>query len=269
MHKKQQDRKRRKNPFEPQAEERFFRHNEGGTDYYSHAVVTVDRIVMDVMPLSGGTGLPTGAPAVTNGVLQTIDFVYSGTISELCRNGASYFAGVMANVKYYFGGAQIHGYDIKSNGNSIPDTVGSNDATVINPNANDWALYQKQTNGDWLGSINEIQGVSVSVIQAPWVDIGGGAFTIDGSQAGLPILGYVGLLDTGIKYKIDIIISNSIAGFIRPQSADEQSLAYLGGDGVHSWEFQNITNNNLNFQADGDLNAEIGKLSVRRLLKTS
>ena len=33
MHKKQQDRKRRKNPFEPQAEERFFRHNEGGTDH--------------------------------------------------------------------------------------------------------------------------------------------------------------------------------------------------------------------------------------------
>ena len=151
MHKKQQDRKRRKNPFEPQAEERFFRHNEGGTDYYSHAVVTVDRIVMDVMPLSGGAGLPTGAPAVTNGVLQTIDFVYSGTISELCRNGAIYFAGVMANVEYYFGGAQIHGYDIKSNSNNIPDTVGSNNATVINGNADDWSLLTQQNSGDWIG----------------------------------------------------------------------------------------------------------------------
>jgi len=40
MHKKQQDRKRRKNPFEPQAEERYFRHNEGGTDYVSIPSIT-------------------------------------------------------------------------------------------------------------------------------------------------------------------------------------------------------------------------------------
>jgi len=151
MYKKQQDRKRRKNPFEPQAEERYFRHNEGTTDYYSHSTVTVDRIVMDVKPVSGGSGLPTGAPAVTNNVLQTIDFAYSGTISELCRNGANYFTGIMANVKYYFGGVQIHGYDIKSNSNDIPDTIGSNDAAVVNPSVDDWQVYTQQSTGEWLG----------------------------------------------------------------------------------------------------------------------
>ena len=132
---------------------RYFRRNEGTTDYISHAAVTVDRIVMDIYPDAGNgnTGLPTGAPTVTDNVLQTIDFAYSGTISELCRNGSSYFSGIMANVKYYFGGVQIHGYDIKSNSNDIPDTIGSNNATVINGNAEDWAIYTKQDTGEWLG----------------------------------------------------------------------------------------------------------------------
>ena len=153
MHKKQQDRKKRRASI-PEAITRYFRRNLGTTDYYSHAAVTVDRIVMDVLPNAGNgnTGLPTGAPAVTDNVLQTIDFVYSGTISELCKNGAAYFSGIMANVKYYLGGQQIHGYDIKSNSNTIPDTIGSNDITIINPNPEDWQPYTQQENGDWLAA---------------------------------------------------------------------------------------------------------------------
>ena len=128
---------------------RYFRRNLGTIDYYSHTAVTVDRIVMDVEPVSGGSGLPTGAPPVTDNVLQTIDFAYTGSISELCRNGTSYFSGVMANVKYYFNGEQIHGYKIESDSNDIPDTVGSNNATVINGLASDWGLFTEQ--GDVIG----------------------------------------------------------------------------------------------------------------------
>ena len=141
----------------PSAITRYFRHNLGTTDYYSHASATVDRIVMTVNPNAGNgnTGLPTGAPAVTDNVLQTIDFAYSGTISELCRNGSSYFSGIMANVKYYFGGVQIHGYDIKSNSNDIPDTIGSNDAAVVNPSVDDWQVYTQQSTGEWLGNTDQ------------------------------------------------------------------------------------------------------------------
>jgi hypothetical protein len=105
---------------------RYLRRNEGTTDYISHSAATVDRIVMDVYPSAGNVGLPTGAPAVTNNVLQTIDFAYTGTISELYKNGASYFAGIMANVKYYLNGTLIRDYPLDDNSDIL-----RNRATVL------------------------------------------------------------------------------------------------------------------------------------------
>ena len=130
---------------------RYFRRNEGTTDYISHATATVDRIVMYVLPVTDNTGLPTGAPVVTAGVFQAIDFAFVGSISEIGKNGANYFAGRIANVEYYSGGTLIHGWKIESNSNDIPDYVGSNDGTVINGNASDWGLFQQQATGEWLG----------------------------------------------------------------------------------------------------------------------
>lgn len=150
---------------------RYFRRNLGDSDYYTHAPVTVDRIVMDVDPVSGSGGLPTGAPAVVDNVLQTIDFAYIGTIDELCRNGAVYFSGVMANVKYYLNGEQIHGYDMRSGNSNIPDTIGTNNATVIGGLAADWQIFTKQNTGEWLG-----QDIS-TVYSIETADIGGPSFS--------------------------------------------------------------------------------------------
>ena len=71
MHKKQQDRKRRKNPFEPQAEERYFRHNEGGTDYYT----------LPLIPLAGAFSLSFSA-LLKQGVVQNFKFFSSNTNSS-------------------------------------------------------------------------------------------------------------------------------------------------------------------------------------------
>ena len=131
---------------------RYFRRNQGGTDFISHSSVTVDRIVMTVDPVSGNSGLPTGAPAVIDNELQIIDFAFSGSISEIGKNGASFFQGIVSNVKYYNSGIQIHGYRIDSNSDDIPDEVGNADGTVINGLASDWGLFQEQSQGgDWLG----------------------------------------------------------------------------------------------------------------------
>jgi len=105
---------------------RNFRRNSGGIDYATHPVATVDRIVMLVYPIAGNSGLPTGAPAVTNNELQLIDFTYSGTISELYRNGSNYFQGIIATVKYYFNGTLIRSYAIDDNSDIL-----ANGATVL------------------------------------------------------------------------------------------------------------------------------------------
>ena len=82
---------------------RYFTDYDASLNSYDQwgSAVTLTRVVMDVYPTNGNVGLPTGAPAVTNNVLQTIDFAYSGTLDEIGRNGASYFSGIIANVKGY------------------------------------------------------------------------------------------------------------------------------------------------------------------------
>ena len=132
---------------------RYFRRNEGSTDYATHSSVTVDRIVMDVLPKAGNgnLGLPTGAPAVTDNVWQTINFTYSGSISELCRNGNDYFAGIIANVKYYLAGQLVRSWAVRSNSASEDDSESGSVMNFINPNPNDWGVFERQEIGDWLG----------------------------------------------------------------------------------------------------------------------
>lgn len=64
----------------------------------------VDRIQFDVFPLSGGnTGLPTGCPTLSDGVWQSVDFSFSGSLQELGRNGSDFFHGYIANLVLHDG----------------------------------------------------------------------------------------------------------------------------------------------------------------------
>lgn len=108
------------------------------SQYYSIPSVTVDRIVMDVYSPGGvADGLPTGASTPTANKLDTLDFVYSGTIDEIGRNGATYVPDgtIIANVELYFSGTLIHSYSIDEDlsiATTIVDSVGSNDGTAVN-----------------------------------------------------------------------------------------------------------------------------------------
>lgn len=133
--------------------QREFRTNEGDDDFATHPPITVDRIVMDVCPKAGNgnTGLPTGAPAVIDNVLQTIDFAYVGVISELYKNGLSYFSGIISNVKYYLGGVLIHSWDIAVEALAEIDLIAGTLLTFVNSAPSNWGLFDKQADGDWLG----------------------------------------------------------------------------------------------------------------------
>ncbi|MGH1429742.1 MAG: hypothetical protein ACRBB4_01360 [Neptuniibacter sp.] len=71
--------------------------------YQLENAINVDRIVMDVCPVTGGnTGLPTGTPALNNGEYVTIDFVHSGTLQDVGKNGTSYFNGYIRNLYLWY-----------------------------------------------------------------------------------------------------------------------------------------------------------------------
>lgn len=73
----------------------------GVSQYFTHPSITPVNITLDVNPISGGnTGLPTGCPALTDGIRQQVSFAFAGALTEIGRNGASHFNGDIYSVTY-------------------------------------------------------------------------------------------------------------------------------------------------------------------------
>jgi hypothetical protein len=127
----------------------------------------------------GGTGTATGITAIA-GLWR---FKFDGTNTLIYRNGTLLYTiatgaggvttaaatlsiamsraafgvyeinynGIIANVLIRNSSAvATNGYEIGSNTNDIPDTIGSSDASIRNGVAEDWALYQQQPDGSWV-----------------------------------------------------------------------------------------------------------------------
>ncbi len=135
----QQQRKKRGEDSAPTAVKRFLtRLNPTLTQYFDIPSQTVDSIVMDVYSPTGvTTGLPTGATTPTANKFTTLNFVYSGAIDEIGRNGATYVPDgtYIANVKGYLLGATVFDYALDeylSTTSVIIDSIGGNNGTAIN-----------------------------------------------------------------------------------------------------------------------------------------
>lgn len=154
---------------------RYYSKLNGSTDYLSISGVPVDRIVMTVIPTTNGTGLPTGAPAVTAGKIQAIDFSYAGSLSEIGKNGAAYFDGIIADVTLYYLGVAIRHYAVNDNQSQVVDSINGRDGAMIAVGS--WQLWQKTKEGDLLGQELVING-DFSNGTANWNILGSGVATI-------------------------------------------------------------------------------------------
>ena len=97
MHKKQQDRKARKNPFTPQLFERFFRRNEGTTDYATIPTVTLsgDFVIEFEFLISGNSGIATIIGGSTFALSEVVvDITATGVVRLVAYNSSGTFVGV-------------------------------------------------------------------------------------------------------------------------------------------------------------------------------
>jgi len=183
---------------------RYFRRNEGTTDYATIPAVTLAEGDVITFLWLAPTSITTGAEYVFDGdatglnrapmILQTngtIDFGFSWVnsytidginqaiggsyptdgklhcVSIVCgvnangrnigtiysRFGASnYLSGILANLKIYDNGTLIRDYPINDNSSTIRDLANGQNGTIVNGNASDWGLFDKQANGDWKGN---------------------------------------------------------------------------------------------------------------------
>jgi len=66
--------------------------------------------------------------------------------------------GIVANLKIYDNGTLVRDYPINDNSSTIRDLANGQDGTIINGNAADWGLFDKQADGDWLGQELVVNG---------------------------------------------------------------------------------------------------------------
>jgi hypothetical protein len=141
------------------------------------------------------------------------DFSLAATFSmcmsrRLTTTYENFYKGILANVLVRnVAGEPTNGYAIASNSNDVPDTIGSADAVVIEGLAGDWALYTKQTTGDWLGQELVVNGGFDTA--SDWVEFGDvGSLNISNgvmrvTRGAAYSGGYQGvMLFAGINYRI-------------------------------------------------------------------
>lgn len=105
-------------------------------------------VTMYVYPTNGNVGLPPGAPVVTNNVFQTITFTLTGNMDFIAREGANFFAGIIANT--FVDGRIYRGNENFANGSVLIDSSGNGqNGTAVNISESD--LFTLQSNGDYLG----------------------------------------------------------------------------------------------------------------------
>ena len=131
----------------------------GSQHYTIPQVLSGNSITMDVYPTNGNTGLPSGAPAVTDNVLQTITFTLTGNMDFIGREGANFFDGIIANVLV---DGRIYKLDENFSTTTVAaDSSGNNQhGTAVNISASEF--FTQQSNGDWLGVNVWALGDSVS-----------------------------------------------------------------------------------------------------------
>ena len=105
----------------------------------------------------------TNIQILLNGILQETLVASVGTSSEptatfvigarhngALNNYSFFYEGVMANVRITDNGTPTHEWRIDDNSNTITDSIGSNDGTLVNPSGG-WGLFNLLPNGNWQG----------------------------------------------------------------------------------------------------------------------
>ena len=81
------------------------------------------------------------------------------TINSIYKYSAGLnVSGILANLKISSAGTPIHSLAIDDDSNTLVDSIGGNNATVINGLVRDWSYFTEQNNGEWLGQELVVNG---------------------------------------------------------------------------------------------------------------
>ena len=167
---------------------------------------------------------------------------YTGSNAFRIAAGTSvenFFSGIISNVKITDAGTLVRHYKIDENF-ALTDVL-KNSATELGSEAGD---------------------TEATTVGAPWVDNGGGSYSLDGGQASAASVYFGSLLPIGKTYIVTFFVTDSTAGGVRPETA-EIDESYATSNGRYQWVLSPIANPNFNLKADADFNGTV-QLSIRQ-----
>ena len=184
--------------------------------------------------------------------------------------GVPPFAGIEANVRIADNGTLIHNWAIDDNSNVIADSVGSNNGTLVNPSGG-WGLFDKQSDGDWLGQELITQQVweNPFSVGTQW-SFSNNQWTLTGD--GLPSA--LSLLSANENPDIFRISGNAVSvtgtgtGLTAVQDVTQEVL--ISTAGAYSFDIDIATYTRQQYKRQsGIVNAVIDKPSMKQLLRVA
>ena len=187
----------------------------------------------------------------------------------------SNLSGILANLEIYDNGTLVRDYPLNDNSSTIRDLANGQDGTIINGNADDWGLFDKQADGDWLGEELVVQPINLIT---DWVGVGGGliqtASTWNTSATGgirIASPSWVGGVSVRINAEVyanssDISVKDSATG----QGADP-TIATISANTQMNVEVDYVTiNGGVYFRSTGEtFDNQLFSLSIKEVLKNA
>ena len=228
----------------------------GGRDWAS-------QILLDGVSQSlGGFAYPLDG---LNHTLEITSGFNGMSIEHLCADGsgASSYFGIMSNVSITRVGALTRSYAIDDNGNTIRDSVGGFDGTVINGNASDWANFFR-SGSDWHGEELITQDVweNPSDARSEW------SFANDQwTLTGLGGSNLLQLIPTAAQ-PTRIILTGNCAALTGPLSTTSSTtLNVITTTGIYTEIIGTVATRQLYKRSTGIVNATIDKPSMREIIQ--
>lgn len=106
-------------------------------------------------------------------------------------------------------------------------------------------------------NIDILHGVTPDIVTPPWVNEGGGLFSIDGSQTGSSTrIAYNSVLKPNTTYIFTVLTTGSTAGGVRPTITD-YTPSFTSGNTSTEFIIENISDLALNVRANANYDGEI------------
>jgi len=139
--------------------------------------------------------------------------------------------------------------------------------TLVNPSGG-WGLFDKQSDGDWLGSVNLWSG-PLSFAGTGWTDNNDGSYTCDGSQTANTEIRINDRVSQGLEYRCAVNVESIQSGSVQCRAGNAAS-AFSNTTGIISDDLIPTTADpHLRIIGDASFSGTVDGISYKQLLRSA